>query len=115
MKRKSQGNINIFQTNPFLVRLSISRNFFFQFLGVYTNEVIIQHHDSIVTALDLGLALNCQYDLSNRTILNDFDLVRFFCRFFSKMLRILEKRTKTKIKFIFIYVSVCHGHKLSFF
>ena len=42
--------------------------------GVYTNEVIIQHHDSIVTALDLGLALNCQYDLSNRTILNDFDL-----------------------------------------
>ena len=50
--------------------------------GVYTNEVIIQHHDSIVTALDLGLALNCQYDLSNRTILNDFDLVRFFCRFF---------------------------------
>ena len=43
--------------------------------GVYTNEVIIQHHDSIVTALDLGLALNCQYDLSNRTILNDFDLV----------------------------------------
>ena len=44
--------------------------------GVYTNEVIIQHHDSIVTALDLGLALNCQYDLSNRTILNDFDLVR---------------------------------------
>ena len=77
--------------------------------------MIIQHHDSIVTALDLGLALNCQYDLSNRTILNDFDLVRFFCRFFSKMLRILEKRTKTKIKFIFIYVSVCHGHKLSFF
>ena len=40
--------------------------------------MIIQHHDSIVTALDLGLALNCQYDLSNRTILNDFDLVRFF-------------------------------------
>ena len=23
---------------------------------------------------DLGLALNCQYDLSNRTIINDFDL-----------------------------------------
>ena len=46
--------------------------------GVYSNEVIIQHHDSIVTALDLGLALNCQYDLSNRTILNDFDLVIIF-------------------------------------
>ena len=42
--------------------------------GVYTNEVIIQHHDSIVTSSDLGLALNCQYDLSNRTIVNDFDL-----------------------------------------
>ena len=36
--------------------------------------MIIQHHDSIVTALDLGLALHCQYDLSNRTILNDFAL-----------------------------------------
>eukprot|EP00095_Tigriopus_kingsejongensis_P007697 maker-scaffold142_size315517-snap-gene-1.10 protein:Tk07697 transcript:maker-scaffold142_size315517-snap-gene-1.10-mRNA-1 annotation:"hypothetical protein DAPPUDRAFT_214208" len=42
--------------------------------GVYSNEVIIQHHDSIVTSADLGLALNCQYDLSNRTIINDFDL-----------------------------------------
>ena len=42
--------------------------------GFYSNEVIIQHHDSIVTSSDLGLALNCQYDLSNRTILNDFDL-----------------------------------------
>ena len=42
--------------------------------GVYSNEVIIQHHDSIVTSSDLGLALNCQYDLSNRTIMNDFDL-----------------------------------------
>ena len=42
--------------------------------GFYSNEVIIQHHDSIVTSSDLGLALNCQYDLSNRTVLNDFDL-----------------------------------------
>jgi len=42
--------------------------------SVYSNEVIIQHHDSIVTSSDLGLALNCQYDLTNRTILNDFDL-----------------------------------------
>ena len=38
-------------------------------------KILFQHHDSIVTAADLGLALNCQYDLSNRTILNDFDLV----------------------------------------
>ena len=42
--------------------------------GMYSNEVIIQHHDSIVTSTDLGLALNCQYDLTNRTIINDFDL-----------------------------------------
>uniref|UniRef100_A0A0K2U2F7 Putative LOC100169340 [Acyrthosiphon pisum] n=1 Tax=Lepeophtheirus salmonis TaxID=72036 RepID=A0A0K2U2F7_LEPSM len=42
--------------------------------GVYANEVIIQHHDRIVTSTDLGLALNCQYDLTNRTIQNDFDL-----------------------------------------
>ena len=26
------------------------------------------------SSADLGLALNCQYDLSNRTIVNDFDL-----------------------------------------
>ena len=37
-------------------------------------KVIIQHHDYIVTSTDLGLALNCQYDLTNRTIVNDFDL-----------------------------------------
>ena len=38
------------------------------------SKVIIQHHDYIVTSTDLGLALNCQYDLTNRTIINDFDL-----------------------------------------
>ena len=54
----------------FLIECNVKR----KSQGVYTNEVIIQHHDSIVTALDLGLALHCQYDLSNRTILNDFDL-----------------------------------------
>ena len=32
-------------------------------MGVYTSQVIIQHHDSIVTSADLGLALHCQYDL----------------------------------------------------
>ncbi len=39
------------------------------------------HHNILTTffnfphfSSDLGLALNCQYDLSNRTIINDFDL-----------------------------------------
>ena len=43
-------------------------------LGVYTNQVIIQHHDSVVTSNDLGLALHCQYDLGNKTVTNGLDL-----------------------------------------
>ena len=43
-------------------------------LGVYTNQVIIQHHDSVVTSSDLGLALHCQYDLGNKTVTNGLDL-----------------------------------------
>jgi len=42
--------------------------------GVYTNEVIVQHHDSVVTSSDLGLALHCQYDLGNKTVSNGLDL-----------------------------------------
>ena len=37
-------------------------------------QVIIQHHDSVVTSSDLGLALHCQYDLGNKTITNSLDL-----------------------------------------
>ena len=37
-------------------------------------QVIIQHHDSVVTSADLGLALRCQYDLGNRTVTNGLDL-----------------------------------------
>lgn len=29
---------------------------------------MIQHHDMIVTSSDLGLALTCQYDMTNRTV-----------------------------------------------
>ena len=36
--------------------------------------MIIQHHDSVVTSSDLGLALHCQYDLGNKTITNGLDL-----------------------------------------
>ena len=42
--------------------------------GSYTNEVIIQHHDSIVTSKDIGLSITCEYDLSNKTVANMVDL-----------------------------------------
>jgi len=43
-------------------------------LGGYLNEVIIQHHDSIVTSADLGLELSCEYDLTNKSVSNQVDL-----------------------------------------
>lgn len=42
--------------------------------GRYLNDVVIQHHDMIVTSSDLGLALTCQYDLTNKTVSNEADL-----------------------------------------
>lgn len=42
--------------------------------GSYLNDVVIQHHDMIVTSSDLGLALTCQYDMTNKTVSNDVDL-----------------------------------------
>lgn len=43
-------------------------------LGRYLNDVVIQHHDTIVTSSDLGLAVTCQYDLTNKTVSNEVDL-----------------------------------------
>ncbi|XP_044762472.1 uncharacterized protein LOC123319521 [Coccinella septempunctata] len=43
-------------------------------LGRYINDVVIQHHDKIVTSSDLGLAVTCQYDLTNKSVTNEFDL-----------------------------------------
>ena len=43
-------------------------------LGRYLNDVVIQHHDKIVTSSDLGLAVTCQYDMTNKTVSNDVDL-----------------------------------------
>lgn len=43
-------------------------------LGRYLNDVVIQHHDMIVTSSDLGLALACNYDLANKTVSNKADL-----------------------------------------
>ncbi|XP_055850197.1 uncharacterized protein LOC129914815 [Episyrphus balteatus] len=42
--------------------------------GRYMNDIVIQHHDKIVTSSDLGLAVSCQYDLTNKTVSNDVDL-----------------------------------------
>lgn len=43
-------------------------------LGRYVNDVVIQHHDKIVTSSDLGLAVTCQYDLTNKSVTNEVDL-----------------------------------------
>lgn len=43
-------------------------------LGKYINDVVIQHHDKIVTSSDLGLAVTCQYDLTNKSVTNEVDL-----------------------------------------
>ncbi|XP_076374702.1 ZP and PAN domain-containing protein neyo [Megalopta genalis] len=45
-----------------------------QGLGRYLNDVMIQHHDTIVTSSDLGVAVTCQYDLTNKTVSNEVDL-----------------------------------------
>ncbi|EDV94706.1 GH18127 [Drosophila grimshawi] len=42
--------------------------------GRYMNDVVIQHHDTIVTSSDLGLAVTCQYDFTNKSVTNDVDL-----------------------------------------
>lgn len=42
--------------------------------GRYMNDIVIQHHDMIVTSSDLGLAVSCQFDLTNKTVSNDVDL-----------------------------------------
>ncbi|RWS28961.1 uncharacterized protein B4U80_05755 [Leptotrombidium deliense] len=38
--------------------------------GKFSSDVIIQHHDMVVTTKDLGLSVNCNYDLSNRSVSN---------------------------------------------
>ncbi|XP_050714684.1 uncharacterized protein LOC126997559 [Eriocheir sinensis] len=40
----------------------------------YKNDVVIQHHDMIVTSADLGLIVHCQYDLTNKSVSNRVDL-----------------------------------------
>ncbi|XP_064113013.1 uncharacterized protein LOC135219835 [Macrobrachium nipponense] len=38
--------------------------------GIFSSNIVIQHHDMIVTSADLGLALHCKYDLVNKTVTN---------------------------------------------
>ncbi|KAG1696965.1 hypothetical protein GQR58_006077 [Nymphon striatum] len=40
--------------------------------GKYANDIVIQHHDKIVTTQDLGVSLKCNYDLDNKTVSNGF-------------------------------------------
>ncbi|XP_025016061.1 uncharacterized protein LOC107359556 isoform X2 [Tetranychus urticae] len=36
----------------------------------YSSEIVLQHHDLIVTTKDLGLSVQCSYDLTNKTVVN---------------------------------------------
>ncbi|CAG9817948.1 unnamed protein product [Phaedon cochleariae] len=38
------------------------------------NSCVRDHHDKIVTSSDLGLAVTCQYDLTNKSVTNEVDL-----------------------------------------
>jgi putative uncharacterized protein (fragment) len=40
----------------------------------FANDIILQHHDYIVTTKDLGLSLQCAYDFSNRIVANSLIL-----------------------------------------
>jgi len=42
--------------------------------GKYASDVIIQHHDMIVTSNDVGLEVKCNYNLSNKSISHNADL-----------------------------------------
>lgn len=43
-------------------------------VGRYSNDIVLQHHDRIVTSADLGLSVHCQYDLGNKSVSNQVDL-----------------------------------------
>lgn len=38
--------------------------------GTFANDIVIQHHDMVVTTKDMGLSVNCNYDLSNKSVTN---------------------------------------------
>lgn len=45
--------------------------------GIFTNEIVLQHNDMIVTNSDMGLNIKCQYDLRNQTVYNNINLDDF--------------------------------------
>lgn len=45
--------------------------------GVFSNEIVLQHNDMIVTNSDMGLNVKCQYDLRNQTVYNNINLDDF--------------------------------------
>lgn len=36
--------------------------------GIYSNYIMIQNHDTIVTSRDMGLSVTCEYDLKSRNV-----------------------------------------------
>ncbi|XP_049790109.1 uncharacterized protein LOC126195525 [Schistocerca nitens] len=42
--------------------------------GRYVADVVVQHHAAVLTSADLGLALACQYDLTNKSVSSEADL-----------------------------------------
>ncbi|XP_050723631.1 uncharacterized protein LOC127002106 [Eriocheir sinensis] len=38
--------------------------------ATFASNIVIQHHDMIVTSADVGLALHCTYDIKNTTVTN---------------------------------------------
>lgn len=45
--------------------------------GVFSNEIVLQHNDMIVTNTDMGLNIKCHYDLRNQTVFNNINLDDF--------------------------------------
>lgn len=45
--------------------------------GLFSNEIVLQHNDMIVTNADIGLNVKCQYDLRNQTVYNNINLDDF--------------------------------------
>lgn len=48
-----------------------------QAAGIFSNEIVLQHNDMIVTNSDMGLNIKCQYDLRNQTVYNNINLDDF--------------------------------------
>ena len=47
--------------------------------GAFENDIVIQHHDLIVTNKDLGLSIQCIYQIGNRSVVSSmtFDTERY--------------------------------------